>query len=357
VYLDEVGGEWVYRLAKNFTFNLLNVQFKLFEDEVIDPQSGDIVLVLDMSGDMLLNAKNFGLFKSMQVNGVKIYSILYDLLPIESPQFFPSFSKESHQNHLTVLSDFDGILCISEAVRANFKKWLFESAHSHSKWDSLSIKNIYLGADLENSFSTFGFPENAEFLLKRISESLTFLMVGTIEPRKGYMEAVTAFEKLWDSGFELNLVIIGKEGWKDLPSHERHEILEVVKYLKAHPLLNKRIFWVEDASDEFLKVLYARSTCLIAASYGEGFGLPLIEAAQLGLPIIARDISVFREVAQEHAFYFNDGVSELSKAIQNWLALYASNSHPKSDNLRWITWEESAEKLISTLLDDMKEIL
>lgn len=43
------------------------------------------------------------------------------------------------------------------------------------------------------------------------------------------------------------------------------------------------------------------STCLIAASFGEGFGLPLIEAAQHGLPIMARDIAVFREVAKEYA--------------------------------------------------------
>jgi glycosyltransferase involved in cell wall biosynthesis len=358
VYLDQVDGEWVYRLAKNFTFHLLNVQYKEHEDEIIDPQSGDIVLVLDMSGGILLEAKNFGLFKSMQSNGVRIYSILYDLLPVETPQYFPSFSKESHQNHLTVLSDLDGILCISEDVRANFKKWLFESVHPHSKWNALSIKNIYLGADLENSFSTFGFPENADDLLKCISEQITFLMVGTIEPRKGYMEVVNAFEKLWDSGFDLNLVIIGKEGWKGLPDYERHEISKLVTYLNEHPLLNKRIFWLDNASDEFLKIIYAKSTCLIAASYAEGFGLPLIEAAQQGLPIIARDISVFREVAQEDAFYFDNGeVSVLSEAIQDWLVLYASDSHPKTDSLSWITWEESAKKLIATLLTDVQETL
>jgi glycosyltransferase involved in cell wall biosynthesis len=354
VYLDQVDGEWVYRLAKNFTFRLLDVQYKELKDEIIDPQSGDIVLILDMSGGILLEAKNFGLFKSMQLNGVKIYSVLYDLLPVETPQFFPSFSKESHQNHLTVLSELDGILCISEVVRANFKKWLFESVHPHSKLNALSIKNVYLGADLENSFSTFGFPENAEELLQCISERITFLMVGTIEPRKGYMEVIIAFEKLWDSGLDLNLVIIGKEGWKGLPDYERLEILNVVNYLSEHPLLNKRIFWLDNASDELLKVVYAKSTCLIAASYAEGFGLPLIEAAQQGLPIIARDISVFREVAQQDAFYFDDGeVSVLSEAIQNWLVLYESNSHPKSDNLSWITWEESAKRLITTLLEDV----
>ena len=65
-----------------------------------------------------------------------------------------------------------------------------------------------------------------------------------------------------------------------------------------------------------LEKVYAASTCLISASEGEGFGLPLIEAAQHKIAIIARDIPVFREVAGDHAFYFNGNEStDLPKAI------------------------------------------
>ncbi len=51
--------------------------------------------------------------------------------------------------------------------------------------------------------------------------------------------------------------------------------------------------------------MYDAAQCLLAASEAEGFGLPLIEAAQHGLPVMARDIPVFREVAGDHAFYFD----------------------------------------------------
>jgi len=37
----------------------------------------------------------------------------------------------------------------------------------------------------------------------------------------------------------------------------------------------KRLFWLEGISDEYLEKVYAASSCLIAASEGEGFGLPL----------------------------------------------------------------------------------
>ena len=49
-------------------------------------------------------------------------------------------------------------------------------------------------------------------------------------------------------------------------------------------------FRLQGISDEYLEQVYAASTCLIAASINEGFGLPLIEAARHGIPIVARDI-------------------------------------------------------------------
>jgi glycosyltransferase involved in cell wall biosynthesis len=84
----------------------------------------------------------------------------------------------------------------------------------------------------------------------------------------------------------------------------------------------------------------------IAASFGEGFGLPLIEAARHKLPILAREIPVFREVASNHASYFKGTEPEaLASSIRNWLALYAQDAHPKSDHIRWCTWAENAEQL------------
>ncbi len=78
---------------------------------------------------------------------------------------------------------------------------------------------------------------------------------------------------------------------------------------------------------------------------------PLIEAAQHKLPIIARDIPVFREVAGEYAYYF-DGKepSDLAQSITKWLQLHASEQHPTSDNMPWLTWKESAAHLMQNVL-------
>ena len=126
---------------------------------------------------------------------------------------------------------------------------------------------------------------------------------------------------------------------------------ELATKMRNHPELNKRLFWLEGISDEYLEKVYASSTCLIAASEGEGFGLPLIEAAQHKLPIIARDISVFREVAGDYAYYYahNNDPDVLTETITKWLELYKTNSYPKCDNMPWLTWPESTKKIIKLL--------
>ena len=149
-------------------------------------------------------------------------------------------------------------------------------------------------------------------------------------------------------------MIVGKEGWKGLPDEMRRTIPEIVNRLRNHPELAKHLFWLEGISDAYLEKVYAACTCLIVASEGEGFGLPLIEAAQRGLPILVRDIPVFREVAGEHAFYF-DGLDpqSLEDALGTWLLLDAEGVAPRSDNTPWLTWRQSLEQLLATILPTM----
>ena len=98
--------------------------------------------------------------------------------------------------------------------------------------------------------------------------------------------------------------------------------------------------------------VYAASTCLIAASYGEGFGLPLIEAAHHGLPLLVRDIPVFREVTAGKAQFFTDSHQPevIAEATRDWLALYRQGKHPHSDAIAHLTWVESARIALEIVL-------
>jgi glycosyltransferase involved in cell wall biosynthesis len=94
----------------------------------------------------------------------------------------------------------------------------------------------------------------------------------------------------------------------------------------------------------------------VISSYVEGFGLPLIEAAQHKLPIIARDIPVFREVAGEYAFYFKGLEPQaLTDAVRQWLELNKQDQAPRSDNMPWLTWKQSAVQLIKVVLGGYRQ--
>lgn len=346
VYLTVSDGQWHYRFARDFTLNLLDCPTNIVADESIDAMSGDIIIGLDYFAQGLVDAEAY--LDQLYRDGIKMYFFVYDLLPILIPHAFPPGADRTHANWLRTITKYDGAICISKTVANDLTAWI--KHHGAVKPLGFEIKWSHLGADIENSVPTIGIPNDANKVMIALKERTSFLMVGTIEPRKGYAQTVDAFELLWAEGLDVNLVIVGNEGWRGLPDKLRRTIPATVSKLRSHCEMNKRIFWLKGISDEYLDELYANSNCLITASEGEGFGLPLIEAAQHNLPIIARDIPIFREVAGEHAFYFDgSNPAVLAASIRDWLKLYKSNRHPRSDSMPWLTWSQSARNLLNAL--------
>jgi glycosyltransferase involved in cell wall biosynthesis len=324
-----------YRYARGFAAGFLGIPENVLRDDPIDFATGDVFLGLDLNHLLVLTHRTF--LQKMYQAGVDVKFIVYDLLPIQFPDFWePQISvPQLHVEWLSVVASLGGAACISKAVAKELRDWVNKNGPVRQR--PFKIGWFHLGADIDNSAPTKGLPPEANVTFNEMGSRPTFLMVGTIEPRKGHAQVLDAFEQLWESKVDVNLVIVGKQGWL---------VETLVERLRSHPELNQRLFWLEGISDEYLEKVYAASTCLIAASYGEGFGLPLIEAAQHKLPLIARDIPVFREVAGEYAYYFNaTSPSELAKSIKTWLDQYRQGAHPKSDAMPWLTWAESARKL------------
>src|SRR5207249_486509 len=117
-------------------------------------------------------------------------------------------------------------------------------------------KWTHLAADLENSLPSKGLSIEQEQFLQKISSQMSFLMVGTIEPRKGYLQSLEAFSLLWSQEIDINLIIVGKEGWRTLSNEIRRDIPQTVCNLNFHPEAGKHLFWLPEISDEFLQRLY-----------------------------------------------------------------------------------------------------
>jgi glycosyltransferase involved in cell wall biosynthesis len=327
-----------YRYARRFTLNFLGCPDEALSDDPIEYASGDVFLGLDVQTQVTPAQRPF--YQELRRYGVRVAFVVYDLLCIQMPQLFPQGSEEEFLQWLEVVAEGDGALCISKAVADELTMWMKAKAPERQR--PFNIEWFHLGADVENSMPTKGLPTGASDVLEALRARPTFLMVGTIEPRKGHGQTLAAIERLWREGYKINLAIVGRQGWR---------VEELIRKIHSHPEFNKRLFLLESISDEYLEKVYAASACLISASDGEGFGLPLIEGARHRVPIIARDIPVLREVAGEHALYFTGKEPvALAEAIKQWLALFENGKHPKSDAMPWMTWTQSAARLQEILL-------
>ena len=238
----------------------------------------------------------------------------------------------------------DGLICISRSVADEVWEWL--EREQPSRVQPLKLTHSYLGADVldlaPREASANSVPLDAKAALAAMKARPSLLMVGTLEPRKGHTQVLDAFELLWAEGVETNLVIIGHEGW---------HVEDLIGRLTRHKFAGKYLFWLSRADDHVLSLAYKQASGLLAASEGEGYGLPLVEAARHGLPILARDLPVFREVAGDHAYYFQgQDAAALKNAVRAWLDLYAKGKAPSAEGLKWLTWEESANSFRNKII-------
>ncbi|MGH1573400.1 glycosyltransferase [Methylobacterium sp. P31] len=123
----------------------------------------------------------------------------------------------------------------------------------------------------------------------------------------------------------------------------------LVAKIESHPFLGTRLFWFSDVDDIALERLYRQSLGLIAASYAEGYGLPLVEAAKRGVPIFARDIPVFREVAGSRATYFDRSGANLVRELRAWLDSLRDNAAIRPEGIPVLSWAQSTAQLLSII--------
>jgi glycosyltransferase involved in cell wall biosynthesis len=334
VCFNDQGG---YSYARQFTLQVFGLDATLLEDTPVQACSGDIFLGVDLILADL--PKVADCLQHWHTRGVRINFVVYDLLPIQRPDCFPPQIEPAFCGWLDIVSRVaDNLICISRAVADELEEQFRQEPPRRRL--PLRIGHFHLGADIEASLPTTGLPPDAEQTLQTIAAAPAFLIVSTIEPRKGHTQALDAFELLWQQGIAVNLVIVGKPGWMTE---------QLIERLNSHPQQGRHLFCLYSVSDEMLALTYENCTCLLAPSEGEGFGLPLIEGAQHGLPLLVRDIPVFREVAGGYATYFTGTAPEdLAEAIRRWLQQPATE-RVSSSGMSWLTWRQSSRQLLEAI--------
>jgi glycosyltransferase involved in cell wall biosynthesis len=167
-----------------------------------------------------------------------------------------------------------------------------------------------------------------------------FVYVGSLHPRKNIARLLTAFDRmLTDHDLEHRLVIVGEKFWWD----ERMEQAWSGMRHRDRVLFTGRL----ERSDLHLAVGGALAMAFV--SYFEGFGIPVAEAMQCGVPVVAAEASCLPEVAGDAAYYCDPfSVKDITRAlytVQGDPLLREQLSAAGLKRVRRYTWDGAAKAL------------
>lgn len=214
-------------------------------------------------------------------------TLVYDLIPYSHPQFCtPEHSENFQRWLLEAFKATDASISISKSA--------MEACEAYAqKMKGARIQRygfFHLGCDFSvtEDVGSVALPEP-------LRSGRYFLIVGTIEPRKNHLLALEAFKAYRQAGGDWGLVVVGREGWA---------CQEIISAMTTSPYYGLALHWFGNADDALLARFYREAGALVIPSQIEGFGLPLVEAAHWGRPVIASDIPVFREIGEGFANFF-----------------------------------------------------
>lgn len=267
----------------------------------------------------------------VSLSGLKPIYIIYDLLPLEYPEFF--WNDDIPVKHLEIInamaSNQAQLVAISENVKIKLEQMLklLNVDHREICVARCGVSEVFMNREKhkkENKFTIFC----------------------TIEPRKNHILLLNIWKELINSGMENipKLSIIGRRGWFNE---------DVFRVLDKSPAIREYVSEFNQMTDEEMINEISTSKATLFPSFGEGWGLPIVESLSMGIPVICSDIEVHRECSQGMAEFINslDAVKWKEKIIE--MSNYDDEEYIEKNkyinNFKPITWTESAEMILNII--------
>lgn len=280
-------------------------------------------------------------YRAIKQRGCKIAILVHDILPVLYPQYY----------------DYPWRYHFEQKLRASFSytdKYFAVSRFTRDCVMQFATSNFLPRREIAvalNGLDNFGFSCLAADVLPTSTNLARFLerfptfllMVGSIEPKKGHIHIIEHLKTLWDEGYDLPLLIVGRAGWMSEA---------VIEAFRDTIVAEKWVFWYDDLNDIDLAIAFKRAQFLIFGSDVEGFGLPMIEALHFGCPVIANDTPISREILAKYGLFYqkqNEGLRDLLLAYAHEEAY--GRVKASINDFRWPSWRECTEGLFNQLID------
>jgi len=264
--------------------------------------------------------------------------VVHDLLPYIVPNYFVKWAWMKKQYvqitmHKALKRHNSTCITVSKSTRKELLKSFGDKFHSKTNlvYETAPLSTESLSIEPINSSQKKG---------KIVTRSNYLLYVGNRRPHKNLEWLITVFRRLKSEfNYSGKLLIVGeKKNWKT----------NIEKLVSD----DTNIQIVNQVSDHELKQLYGRMDALFYPSLHEGFGLPIVEAASHGKPIITSDRSATKEIAPPWALLINpedEHYDQVAKKIANYLE-ESLIIEPKNYSFLQLTWQEIARDIFEPAL-------
>ncbi|MBN1258517.1 glycosyltransferase family 4 protein [Candidatus Peregrinibacteria bacterium] len=269
---------------------------------------------------------------------LKVALVVHDLVAFKSPA--------KHQKKATFIEH------ITLKTAARKARWIF-TVSEYTKKDlvgqypelQLSSKITVVYAGIRDAFMRHFDSNKIIEVRRRYNLDPDYIMMaGTLEPRKNIMGALEAFALISPNNQQrYRFVVAGKKGWY------YKKIFKKVRQMN----LMQRVKFLEYIPDEDLAALMAGARIFLFPSFYEGFGLPVLEAMQCGVPVLASRVSSIPELGMDAVHYadpydFVDIADGMTTLLDN--PDYCQELRAKGfEQVKNFSWGKTAQLIIEAI--------
>ena len=284
------------------------------------------------------------LYRGYSAAGAKIVILVHDILPIIFPQFYNApWCHDFRCNVVAAYGFADAFCTVSHYTRHGLAELgVRERLAAVPMMTSYNgFEPMVTNAELERLEGPRHLPESAA-LATMGDLGRYYLMVGSIEPKKGHRPVIHCFEAMWREGLASNLVIIGRPGWQEA---------DAVAAIEESPFYQTKLFWFSGLDDFELGRMYEGARALVFSSLGEGFGIPMIEAAAYGRPVVAYDTPIVREILGERARMFTTAGELVARVVEMERDGPHAAAAADARVVAWPSWQTYTPRVFDALRD------
>lgn len=272
-------------------------------------------------------------------SNIKKFTMIYDIIPIKFPFYYLELNYDNwYKNLIKQLNKNDYYFTISNNTK--------EDIINTSYVDEKKIITSYIGPSQQVKHNKeiqyiklkYKIPEEKKYIFSLCS----------LEPRKNIIFSIEAFISFIEKNEIQDLVfVLGGSAWKSF-------LYVLEKKIQSFANIKDSIIFIGYVDDEDISTLYSNSEMLIYPSLYEGFGMPILEAMQNGIPVIASNTSSMPEVLGNAGILINPyDKNELINAIEqvyfniSLREKMINDGYKQADKFKW-------SKSVNTIVEKIK---